>query len=121
MQSKKAVQVEDLLARNSNTRAHLIISWLGVRNHNVQSVCCPALENYDQARVRNEGMAAVPTTAIAPPLRNVRRVMFMMLSRFLTPVQVPVIAAETPVIPTIRRLSWSQEGAGPLLARLLKC
>src|SRR6516165_274250 len=35
------------------------------------------------ARVRNDGMAAVPTTAIAPPLRNVRLVMLMTLPLFV--------------------------------------
>jgi len=36
------------------------------------------------ARARNAGMAAVPTTAIAPPFRNVRLLMLMMLSLFAT-------------------------------------
>src|SRR6266436_3351593 len=49
MQAEKAVQVENLLAGNVNARPHRVISSLGVRDDDVQSVRRAALKDDDQS------------------------------------------------------------------------
>ena len=90
MQAEEAVEVDDLLARNVDAGPHRVIGTLGVGHDDVEAVGRAALEDHDQALVggggiggaqggagQKVGMAAVPTTAIAPPLRNVLRVMLI--------------------------------------------
>src|SRR5271157_1784229 len=48
MQPEEPVQVDDLLLENVDTRPHLVISSLGVRNNNVEPVGSAALEYHHQ-------------------------------------------------------------------------
>jgi hypothetical protein len=54
VQSEEAIQVDDALlpvarTRNGDAGAHAVIGLLAVRHHDVEAVCCAALEEDDQA------------------------------------------------------------------------
>jgi hypothetical protein len=48
MQSEKSIQVENVFARNVDTRPHPVISLLPMRHDNVQAIRSPALKNDHQ-------------------------------------------------------------------------
>ena len=48
MKPEESVEVDDLLARNSDARTHRVIRGLGVRNNNVETIGRAPLEDDNQ-------------------------------------------------------------------------
>src|SRR5215467_771473 len=49
MQAEESVEIDHILARNIDARPHGVILFLAVRDDDVESVGCAALEDDDQA------------------------------------------------------------------------
>src|SRR5271169_2765113 len=69
MQAEETVQVDDLLLGNVDTRPHLVISPLGVRNYNVEPVGSTTLEYHHQPFARGIRFA-VPKRRASQKCRN---------------------------------------------------